>query len=236
MAQIVIFDLYDTLLKGIWFSFDKGVEYLYETYFTQVCTPEELRAYSKTFLEIYAKRKEENLEISFVKEELPLYFTQFQLEPPEDMDAVEDAFLEHMKEDVLLEEVRETLVKLKAQNIPMYVLSNSIFSGRAAKKYIAVHGILDYFEKVYSSADYGVKKPGKAFFDIAVNEILEQHPECRKEDIYFVGNDYELDAAGGCNAGLKTIWYNVEHLANERNLDVRQTDDFRKIPQMIGVK
>ena len=138
-----------------------------------------------------------------------------------------------MKEDILLDEVKETLEILRGRGVPMYVFSNSIFSGRAACRHIAQFGILEYFEKVYSSADYGVKKPGKEFFQIAIDEIMATYPQVRKEDIFFVGNDYWLDAMGGTGAGLPTIWYNVEHLPNEQNLEIWDVDDFHRVADTI---
>ena len=76
MTKVVIFDLYDTIVKGVSFDFDKGMEYLYRAFFTNVCTWEELLAYSKTFLPLYEARKENNIELSFIREELPFYFTK----------------------------------------------------------------------------------------------------------------------------------------------------------------
>ena len=60
MAKIVMFDLYDTLLKGVSFDFNKGVEYLYETFFKDKCSLEEIIEYSKSFFSLYAARKEKN--------------------------------------------------------------------------------------------------------------------------------------------------------------------------------
>ena len=234
MAKIVMFDLYDTLLKGVSFDFNKGVEYIHETFFKDKCSLEEIIEYSKSFLPLYATRKEKNTELCFNTDELPLYFEKYGVEMPEDIYAIEYEFLEHLKEDILLEEVKDTLEALQQKKVPMYVLSNSIFTGKTASKHIANYGILPYFEKVYSSGDYGVRKPGKEFFRIAIDAILEKHPEATIDDIFFVGNDYEADAVGGTSAGLKTIWYNVGHLPNEKNLDIWDIDDFRKIVEVIG--
>jgi len=118
---------------------------------------------------------------------------------------------------------------LQEKGVHMYVFSNSIFTEKAASKHIGNHGILDYFDKVFSSGDYGVRKPGKEFFQIAIDEILRMHPGATIEDIFFVGNDYEADAVGGTGAELKTIWYNVEHLPNEKGLEIWDVDDMRKI-------
>ena len=234
MGRIVVFDLYDTLLKGQSFDFNRGVAYLHETYFKEKCSLEEIIAFSKSFLPLYDARKVDNSELSFIKEELPLYFEEYNVPLPTDLEAVEYAFMSHIKEDILLDEVKETLEALQKQNIPMYVLSNSIFMGKTASKHISNYGIIHHFNKVYSSGDYGVRKPGKAFFQIAIDEILAKNPDCSIDDIFFVGNDYEADAVGGVGAGLKTIWYNVNHLPNEKELPVWDVDDFREILEIVG--
>ena len=233
MSKIVIFDLYDTLLKGLSFDFDKGVEYLHQQYFQGKCSLEEFIEYSKSFLPMYEARKETNKELCFIVDELPLYFEHYGVPVPADLESVEYAFLRHLEEHLVLDEVKETLEALQQRNIPMYVLSNSIFTGKTACKYIASHGILHYLQKVYSSGDYGVRKPGREFFDIAVTEILQAHPEATREDIYFVGNDYSADAVGGVAAELKTIWYNVGHLPNEKNLPIWDISDFREVIKVI---
>ena len=233
MPKVIMFDLYDTLLKGVSFNFKKGVEYLHETYFKDKCSLEEIIAFSDTFLPLYQARKEKNTELCFITDELPQYFEEYDVPLPEDLDNIEYQILEHMKEDTLLDEVKETLEVLREKGIPMYVFSNSIFTEKAASRHIAKFGILPHFEKVYSSGDYGVKKPGKEFFQIAINEILEKHPEVTQDDIFFVGNDYELDAVGGVGAGLHTIWYNVNHLPNEKNLKVWDIDDFREVVEIV---
>ena len=163
-----------------------------KTYFKDKCTLEECIAFSDTFLPLYLARKENNTELCFITDELPQYFAEYGVPLPEDLEEIEYQFLEHMKEDILLEEVKETLEALREKGIPMYVFSNSISTGRAASRHIAKFGILPYFEKVYSSGDYGVKKPGKEFFQIAINEILEKHP-----DFKFYGSEEKTVTAKG---------------------------------------
>ena len=233
MTKVVIFDLYDTIVKGVSFDFDKGMEYLYQEFFTNVCTWEELLAYSKTFLPLYEARKENNIELSFIREELPFYFTKFGLSVPNNLEEIEFQFLTHLKDDIILDEVRETLETLSAQGIELYILSNSVFMGKTASRHLETHGVLHYFKKIYSSGDYGVRKPGKAFFDVAIDEILKQHKGLKKEDILFVGNDYIADAFGGTNAGLQTIWYNVHHQPNDKELEVWDIDDFREVIRIV---
>lgn len=54
MTPIVLFDLYDTLLRERSFDFGRGLDMLYETGFHTVCSREELAAYAAAFLPAYA--------------------------------------------------------------------------------------------------------------------------------------------------------------------------------------
>ncbi len=235
MAKAVIFDLYDTVLKDLSFSFNAGMDYLYDSFFKDACIKEEFLLYEETFSPLYEKRKVDNSEVTFIKDEVPLLFEHFQVALPENLDDLEYNIMNHMQENTLLDEVRETLETLDKQNVPMYILSNSIFSGRAAERFLQSFGILEYFEKVMSSADYGIRKPSEKLFQIAVDTAIKNHPELCKEDILFVGNDYRMDAQGASAAGLRTVWYNVKHLANENNIDVIEVDDFREIGKLVDV-
>ena len=229
MKKTVLFDLYDTVLKNESFEFVRGVRYVYDNYLKDVCTYEAFKAYTDTFLPLYHQRHVDHSEINFVKDELPLWFSHFGKEMPSCVDDLEYAIMSTMQRGGILPEVREVLETLRSQGIPMYILSNTIFTARATKRHLAHHGILAYFEEVYASADFGVRKPSPRFFDWAIADIRRHHPDLTKTDMLFVGNDYILDAHGGVAAGLDTVWYNVEGAANEDGLDVAIVDDFKDI-------
>lgn len=229
MSKIYIFDLYDTVLKDVSFDFQRGMRYLYDLHFAAYCTWEEFQEFEDTFYHLYEKRKIDHSEVSLMRDEVLPMFEKFAIEPPEDLDGLEFSIMDHMQENMLLEEVRETLQELAAWGTPMYILSNAVFSAKSARRYLEKFQIGGYFEKIYSSADYGVRKPGRAFFDLAVREILARHPECTKEDIFYVGNDYIADVTGGRLAGLYPVWYNVNHLSDNDDLNPREIDDFRKL-------
>lgn len=181
MKKTILFDLYDTVLKDISFDFKAGIKWLYNTYFTQACSWEELKTYEET----------------------------------------------------LLDEVRNTLEDLQKQGIPMYILSNSIFTGKATERLLEDFGILQYFTKVYASADYGVRKPGEKFFGIAIEEILEKHPGMEKNDILYVGNDYVTDVQGANAAGRDVAWYNVKGLPDEKGICTCNLTKFNEILNVI---
>lgn len=234
MEKVIIFDLYDTVLKDVSFDFNRGILYLYDTYFAKSCSLKELIDYSDTFLPMYNQRKSDNHEICLCKDEIPLFFEKFKVPKPKTYDDIDYAVMTHMQEVTLTEEVEFTLKELNKRRTKLYILSNSIFSGNSTRKLLRDFGILQYFEKVYSSADYGIRKPSPKFYQIALDEIKSSTTGMNNEDIFYVGNDYVTDVMGSASTGLKTIWYNIKHLANEKNIPIYNIDDFRKILEIVG--
>ncbi len=232
MKKVILFDLYDTVLKDIFFDFQAGLTYLHDTYLSKACTRQEVLDYADSFRALYQKRRVDHSEICLIRDQIPLYFERFGMERPEDMDALEYAIMSHMQQVTLLDEVRCVLEELQRRGIPMYILSNGIFTGKAVERLLDHFGISFYFDGIYSSADYGVRKPGQRFFQIAIDQICAAHSVTR-EDILYVGNDYVTDVQGATQAGLDVVWYNVRHLPDERDVGVREMDDFRKVLEMI---
>lgn len=233
MSRILLSDLYDTVLKDGSFDFQRGMRYLYDLHFASRCSWEEFQEFENTFYPLYENRKIDNREISLMRDEVGPIFEKFGVTPPEDPEELEFEIMDHMQENTLLDEVRETLRELARRGVPMYILSNAVFSAKSARRILDRFGIDQYFIKVYSSADYGVRKPGRAFFDLAVEEILAAHPDCKREDILYVGNDYITDVTGGMLADLDTVWYNVNHLSDSDGLNAREIDDFRKLLEVM---
>ena len=93
----------------------------------------------------------------------------------------------------------------------MYVLSNSGFRADALQILLDNNGIGKYFEKVWSSADFGRVKPCTDLFESAIGEILKKYPESTKDEILFIGDTYETDITGAHNAKLRTAWINRQN-------------------------
>lgn len=229
MRKIFLFDLYDTVLKDVSFQFERGMRFLYDRYFSSVCSWEQFCEYVNTFFPLYEQRKIGHTEVSLIRDEVIPIFEKFGTALPADLDELDFQIMDHMQEETLLPSVRETLAELKGRGIPMYILSNAIFSGVSAERLLARFGIGQYFDKVYSSADYGIRKPNRKFFDLAVGEILAANPGAKRDEIIYVGNNYDADVAGGVLAGLRTVWYNVDGKPDRDGFGVRSVSDFREL-------
>lgn len=235
MKKVVIFDLYNTVLKDGFFSFEYAMVELYHAYFEEKCTLEEFLEFEKTFFPAFLERREKNIETCLIEDEIPFMFEKFDVPAPDSWDELDYQIMNWMQKGGLLDSVHETLEELQKLGIQMYILSNTVFTGKSTMRLLDDFGILHYFKKVYASADYRVRKPGREFFEIAISEILNSNPKLSREDILFVGNDYETDVKGATGVGLDTVWYNVEHTENIENLEIFEIDDFRKLIGIVNM-
>lgn len=94
---------------------------------------------------------------------------------------------------------KKLLARLKEENNKLYVLSNAqdVFTMPELKKL----GILEYFDGIAISSNYGIKKPNIEFFKNAIKNF--NISDC---DIIMIGNDYECDIVPAKELGLKTIF------------------------------
>ncbi|MBR3704262.1 MAG: HAD hydrolase-like protein [Oscillospiraceae bacterium] len=233
MRQVYLFDLYDTVLKDISFEFQRGMRFLYDCYFSTVCSWEDFSAYEDTFSPLYEQRKVNNTEISLIYDEVLPIFRKFGIVPPADLDELDFQIMDHMQEETLLPSVRQTLEKLYGRGFHMYILSNAIFTAKSARRLLRRFGIDGYFRRVYSSADHGIRKPNPRFFEMAVHEILAENPNTERRDILYIGNDYITDVTGGVLAGLPTVWYNVDQKPDRDGLSVRSISNFCELLEGI---
>jgi putative hydrolase of the HAD superfamily len=92
---------------------------------------------------------------------------------------------------------------LETYDIKAGVLSNTICSAATLVEELAGHDMTRRFLFVVSSADYGVRKPNKYIFRVAMKKM-----DLPASGIWFVGDKPEYDIKGAANAGLFPVWYN----------------------------
>ena len=206
--MILIFDYFETLLNSRNMDFNRGLKVFWETYYRDKCTFEEMKAYGEELFEVFLSRHKDGYEYPFVREELPLYAEKFggdvvPLSVEEEAD-----FLMRCNDFELEKGTEEFLAECSKKSIPMYVLSNSGFRGDALMLILDRFGIGKYFNKLWSSAEFGRIKPCREFFELAISTALSENPNEKREDIIFVGDMYDTDVIGAHNAGIKSAWLN----------------------------
>lgn len=232
--KAVLFDLYDTVLNDDFFDYNQGIEYLHDRYFSEECTLDDFVTFSMSFIPLYQDRAVSNKEISFLRDQYRVYCQQLEYTPSIKEDDLDYEIMTQMQKEVLLPEVKDTLMYLNDKGIKLYLITNSIFKASSHKKLLKEFNLDTIFQDLYSSADFGMRKPDKSFFDYATRNILLDNPGMIKDDIITVGNDYYSDVQGGLNAGLKAVWYNPDNLKSEDNSGITSINNFTLIKDLAS--
>ena len=231
--MILIFDYFETLLNSRSMDFNRGLKVFWENYYQDKCTFEEMKAYGEELFEELLLRHKEGYEYPFVKEEVPLYAKKFggdvvPLSVEEEAD-----FLMRCNDFELENGTAEFLARCSQKNIPMYVLSNSGFTGGALIEILNRFGIGKYINKLWSSAEFGRIKPDREFFELAISTALSENPNEKREDIIFVGDMYDTDVIGAHNAGIKAAWLNKKGGVDTNNLASYEASSIKGLSKFI---
>lgn len=218
--MVLIFDLFETIVHNKSMDFNRGLKVLWEKYYKNKCSFEEISIYGEELFQHMIKVHQQGMEYAFVKDELPQYADKYggdiiKMAPEEEAD-----FLMRCNEMENIPNIPESLLEFDKRGIPMYVLSNSGFTAEALSIALERLGIRKYFNKIWSSADYGRIKPCKDFFEMAIENVLLDNPNERREDIVFIGDTYITDVVGANCVGLDVIWINHKEESNSDNLSV----------------
>jgi putative hydrolase of the HAD superfamily len=130
-----------------------------------------------------------------------------------------------------IEGVYEALEAL-AGYYQMVIATNAMDSD--AKKVIAANqrvGLDDYFERIYTAREMGVSKPDKSFFQ-SIAADLGANPS----GLLMIGDSYQIDILGACNAGWQALWFNPQHLpcTSLTPLHSAEIDHMAVLPQVIA--
>lgn len=218
--MILIFDYFETIIHNKSMDFNRGLKVMWEKYYKDKCSFEEIAIYGDELFQHMLEIHKQGLEYAFVKDELPEYAKRYGGHTIK-MSVQEEAdFLMRCNEMENMCYIPEALAEFDKMGIPMYVLSNSGFTANALSIALEKLGIRKYFKHIWSSADYGKIKPGRDFFEMAIEHALWENPTEKRENIVFVGDTYNSDVKGANNAGIDVIWINHKDEENADNLPV----------------
>jgi putative hydrolase of the HAD superfamily len=71
-------------------------------------------------------------------------------------------------------------------------------------------GLLQYFDPIIVSGDYGFRKPDRRLFQLALDGM-----GVRAQDAIYVGNDMHRDVFGACAAGMRTVMFDSDQGTKE---------------------
>jgi putative hydrolase of the HAD superfamily len=99
--------------------------------------------------------------------------------------------------------IREALHRVRSLGVPIGVVSNTAYSGHVLRAELAHHSLLDGFDFVMASNDYGFRKPHPAIFRAAAARL-----GLDPRHVWFLGDSLVFDVAGARAVGMPAVWYN----------------------------
>ena len=128
----------------------------------------------------------------------------------------------------LYPQVRETLDKLRS-HYRMAAVSDAQ-SAYATAELHAV-GLLNYFNPIIVSGDYGYRKPDPRLFHKALDEL-----QVRPEQALFLGNDLYHDISGAQQVGMKAIFLSSDqgNTSSQTILPDYTISRFAELPQAVN--
>ncbi|KOR29797.1 hypothetical protein TI05_14730 [Achromatium sp. WMS3] len=214
LPNAIIFDFGGTILKEECFDAINGNRNLLKYCMNNTYNLNEYKITEeaqKIDSEIIPQLRNNNFEFSIIGFQNLLFHSlglKFDLSPQD----LEFKFWEHATKYKPIEDIEELLHEIDKRNITIGILSNNSFSSNVIRMELYKHNLSQYFKFILSSCEYGIGKPSKRLFDIAVKKT-----GYKNEDIWYVGDTYYDDIYGSSNAGIFPIWFNNnnEKIENE---------------------
>ena len=122
------------------------------------------------------------------------------------------------------------LRELMDLDIPMGVVSNSIFSAELLREDLVALSVIEAFQFVVSSAEFGLRKPHPAIFTDAVDKL-----NARPETTWYVGDLWENDVLGSTGAGLIPVWLNAHAETPEDAVPHHRARNWTELGELLGV-
>ena len=225
----IIFDLGETVLQYEKPNPLNGTKKLLEIAINpDKVTAEEIQDYAN-FLskEIQAKKDEVMLEAtcqSFQR----LLFENFNISFKEKPENIEMIFARATYKNTPSKGIFHLLDTLDKHNIKKGALSNSSFSGGVIRAELEEYGLESRFDFIISTADYGIRKPHKIIFDLALKKM-----NLPAEEVWFIGDSLKYDIKGAINAGLHPVWYNIKGASGSNELKYYEVRDFAVLAEDI---
>lgn len=102
----------------------------------------------------------------------------------------------------------EVLKTLKQRGNKVYLLSNAQISFTLDE--INMVGLYDYFDKIYISSTYSMKKPQKEFLQLVIHEN-----DLKKEETIMIGNEIQSDIEVAYLNDIQSVLLNTDHFSKE---------------------
>ena len=118
---------------------------------------------------------------------------------------------------------KKVLQELKRQGKKTWLLSNAqrVFTIPEMEAF----GLPEYFDDIFISSDYGIRKPDPAFLML----LLEKH-DLQKEDTVMIGNEFASDIRTADACGIDSVFINTGGYSRRKIAEMmKETDPAAKV-------
>jgi putative hydrolase of the HAD superfamily len=115
---------------------------------------------------------------------------------------------------------------LEENRIKTGIISNTICHASTLIEELEKHNLARRFSFVLASADYGIRKPHKYIFQVAIKKM-----GLLPSEIWFVGDKQDYDIKGALDSGLFPVWYNWRNEPRTINgdyLEIKSLDELKR--------
>lgn len=225
--KVIVMDLGGTIIDTINSSFEEGIRYLYDHYsLKKMPYKDVLNEFNLIVNECFKKRINDNFELNF-RNCLNYFDKTVGFKSNVNFDNLEFEFVDITMKRKKVKGIDQFLVYAKQNNIPLYILSNSCFSSNELKHELVEFNIDKFFNEVFSTADYLMRKPSNIAFDLIINYLKKEKLVENSQDIWYIGNDYNFDMVGCTKSFIHGVWLNRKHENNSLNLDIKVIDNYQ---------
>ncbi len=129
-------------------------------------------------------------------------------------------YLDEMpKQKNLMPGAKDLLVKLKAKNYELFIITNGF--KEVQHKKMKSSGLEPYFTKIFISEELRTPKPDPEIFEHALTSA-----NAKKSKSLMIGDDWEVDVLGALRCGINAVYFNPLSLPNDKshNLVNRKSD------------
>lgn len=231
--KVIVMDLGGTIIDTINSSFEEGIRYLYDHYsLKKMPYKDVLNEFYLIINECFKKRNNDNFELNF-RNCLNYFDKTVGFISEVNFDKLEVEFVDITMKRKKVEGIDQFLEYVKHNNIPLYILSNSCFSSNELKHELVEFNLDKYFNEVFSTADYLMRKPSNITFNLIINYLKKEKLVESSQDIWYIGNDYHFDMVGCTNSFIHGVWLNRKHENNSLNLDIKVVDNYQKLIEIL---
>jgi FMN phosphatase YigB (HAD superfamily) len=229
-GRVIIFDLFGTILTDLSNEYKKGLDWLCQDVLKKGTNFDTAMNVAEHFRRTYMQNRATTYRETSMLKQLEMFKAKIGFRTKLSLNDIEYNFFNTIRTIAIADGLLDLLKYLKYESFSIFVMSNTIYSAVTIKRLLNVHGLLQYFDGVYTSGDCGHRKPGYKFFNYTFKEI-KLVEKVKREDIIFVGNSLEKDMLGARRFGFNPIW-----LSSELSNIGEQLADCARVRSLIDCK